>query len=352
MKVLFHLGHPAHYHLFKNVIKKLDENGHKSLILIKKKDVLRNLLEDSGFDFQNILPEGKSLGRLGLVKDLFKRGSRIISFCKEHKPDVLIGTSPDISYVGKFLGIPAINVQEDDAAIVPLHAWIAYPWATEILSPTSCDNGRWKKKTVSYSGYHELAYLHPDHFVPNKEIVNKYLKADEPYTVLRFVSLNAHHDEGISGLSDDLAVKLIEILKPKGKVIITSERELKPEVEKYRIPVNPSDIHHILAHANLVIGDSQTMSAEAGVLGTPYIRFNDFVGKLGYLEELENKYELGFGFTSHQAEEMIAKVKELVYNHTEDDFSKKRKLMLKDKINVADFIYDYLVNQEYVKAKN
>lgn len=29
------------------------------------------------------------------------------------------------------------------------------------------------------------------------------------------------------------------------------------------------------------------MAAEATILGTPSIRFNDFVGKLGYLEELE-----------------------------------------------------------------
>ncbi|WP_428236160.1 DUF354 domain-containing protein [Gracilimonas sp.] len=349
MKVLFHLGHPAHYHLFKNVIKKMQENGHQSLILIKEKDVLRNLLEDSGFNFQNILPEGKSVGKIGLVKDLFKRGRRIISFCKEHEPEVLIGTSPDISYVGKFLGIPAINVQEDDAEVVPLHAWIAYPWATEILSPDSCDNGRWQDKTLTYPGYHELAYLHPDHFEPNRDIVSKYLNPDEPYSVLRFVSLNAHHDDGIKGLDDELAGKLIEILRPKGRVIITSERELKPEVEKFRKPVKPSDIHHVLAFADMVIGDSQTMSAEAGVLGTPYIRFNDFVGKLGYLNELENKYELGYGFKSDQPEQMIDKVKDLVNEQSKNLFKNRRDDMLKDKINVADFIYDYLVNQKYNK---
>ena len=349
MKVLFHLGHPAHYHLFKNVIKKLEDNSHEPLILIKEKDVLRNLLDDSGFDYHNILPEGKSLGRIGLVKDLIKRGRRIINFCKKHNPDVLIGTSPDISYVGKFLGIPAINVQEDDAEVVPLHAWIAYPWATEILSPDSCDNGRWQDKTLSYPGYHELAYLHPDHFVPKSDIVSKYVDPNEPYSVLRFVSLNAHHDEGINGLNDELADKLIEILKPRGKIIITSERELNPEVEQYRIPVKPSDIHHVLAFANMVIGDSQTMSAEAGVLGTPYIRFNDFVGRLGYLNELENKYELGYGFKSDQSEQMIEKVKDLVSEKSKILFTNRRDDMLKDKINVADFIYDYLANQKYIK---
>ena len=37
------------------------------------------------------------------------------------------------------------------------------------------------------------------------------------------------------------------------------------------------------------------MAAEAGVLGVPFVRFNDFVGRIGYLRELEDIYHLGFG---------------------------------------------------------
>ena len=44
------------------------------------------------------------------------------------------------------------------------------------------------------------------------------------------------------------------------------------------ININPLDIHHVMSFASIYIGDSQTMAAEAGVLGTPFIRFNDFVG--------------------------------------------------------------------------
>ena len=40
MNILFHLGHPAHFHLFKNVIKHVKERGHLSYIVIKKKDIL------------------------------------------------------------------------------------------------------------------------------------------------------------------------------------------------------------------------------------------------------------------------------------------------------------------------
>ena len=54
-------------------------------------------------------------------------------------------------------------------------------------------------------------------------------------------------------------------------------------------------MHHVMAFASLYIGDSQTMAAEAGVLGVPFVRFNDFVGRIGSLRELEDVYRLGFG---------------------------------------------------------
>ena len=343
MKILFHLGHPAHFHLFKNIIRRFEGEGVSTHIIIKDKDVLIDLLEDFGLPYINILPEGKSSGRWGLVKDLVKRGSRIIAYCKTHKPDLLIGTSADISYVGKYLGIPAINVQEDDASVVPLHAWISYPWATSILSPVSCDNGRWNRKTVKYPGYHELAYLHPDHFTPKKEVVAQYTDPEKPFFIFRFASLNAHHDEGVRGINDAIAEELIARLKPSGRILITSERELAPNLEPYRLPVNPADMHHMLAFANLVIGDSQTMSAESAVLGTPYIRFNDFVGKIGYLRELEETYQLGYGILPDHPDRMISKATELAENkETQDIFRKRREKMLSERINTADFLFDHI----------
>lgn len=345
MKVLFHLGHPAHFHLFKNLIFKLRESSIETPVLIKEKDVLKALLEHSGISYENVLPEGKSNGKIGLLKDLFRRGSRIISYCRKHKPGLLVGTSADISYVGKYMGIPAINVNEDDAHVVPLHAWIAYPWATNILSPASCHNGRWDMKSSKYNGYHELAYLHPDHFTPDASVVSKYINPQKPFFVLRFASLSAHHDEGIRGVSDPLAQKLISKLKPHGDILITSERELSSELEPYRLPVNPVDIHHLLAYAKVVIGDSQTMSAEAGVLGTPYIRFNDFVGKIGYLKELEEVYQLGFGIIPDHPEKLINKSEELAASKdTYHIFEERRQKMLSEKINVADFLYEYILD--------
>lgn len=345
MRVLFHLGHPAHFHLFKNTIQALKARDHKVDVLIKKKDILEDLLKKSGIEYQNILPKGRKDSKVGLALGVLESDYKILKYAIKYKPNLLIGTSYAISHVGKVLGIPSVNVNEDDAAVVPLYSKLSYPWASIILSPTSCLNGKWENKSIKYSGYHELAYLHPTLFTPSSEVVNKYIPLNSPYFLIRFAKLNAHHDEGIQGISDELALKVIDLLSPYGNVYITSERSLPAEFEKYRLKVNPLDIHHLMAFAAIYIGDSQTMAAEAGVLGTPFIRYNDFVGRIGYLNELENKYKLGFGIKSGNPEILLNTIITLLQlDDRKEVYAERRAVMLRDKINLASFMSWFIEN--------
>ena len=345
MKILIYLGHPAHFHLFKNIILNLTNGKHQIKILIKKKDVLEQLIGSTGWSYKNILTKGRKDNKFGLLMGVIKRDLRLFKICRKNKPDLLVGTSVENSHISKLLRIPSISVNEDDADVVPLYAKITYPMASIILSPDVCNNLKWNIKTIKYSGYHELAYLHPNHFKPDMEIVRKYFSPDTKYFIIRFAKLKAHHDVGIKGIDLEIAESLIKILNPFGKIFITSERELENELESYRININPIDMHHILAFANIYIGDSQTMAAEAGVLGTPFIRFNDFVGKIGYLNELENKYKLGFGFKTDQTEEMLHEVKELLkMKNLKQEFQKRRQKMLSDKIDVSQFMTWFIEN--------
>jgi len=342
---LFHLGHPAHYHLFKNTINRIKEAGHDVSILIKKKDVLETLLKNERHSYTNILPEGRADNKIGIFTGMLKTDLRLIRYCLKHKPDLLIGTSYAISHVGRLLSIPSINVNEDDAEAVPFYAKFSYPWASVILSPTVCKNGKWEKKSVKYYGYHELAYLHPDVFKPDASVAGKYVNINRTYFLLRFASLNAHHDTGIAGITDKRALELIEILEKAGPVYITSERMLPENLEKYRLKIDPTAIHHVMAFTALYIGDSQTMACEAGVLGVPFIRFNDFVGRIGYLEEMVNTWHLGFGFRTNQYDKMIEKIKELLaMENIKKIWLERKNAMLAEKINVNSFLYWFIEN--------
>ena len=54
MKILFYLGHPAHFHLFKNTLFYLKENNVKFEIIIKSKEILEELLIESKLEYINI----------------------------------------------------------------------------------------------------------------------------------------------------------------------------------------------------------------------------------------------------------------------------------------------------------
>lgn len=345
MKILIYLGHPAHFHNYKNTINKLQTDGHQVAVLIKKKDILEDLLKNAGIPYHNILEEGRKNSKFGILIGTIKRAIRLNRFCKEFMPDLLTGTSVENSFIGKLRHIPVININEDDASVVPLYAKLSYPWATKILCPTTCDCGQWNYKAVKYEGYQELAYLHPANFTPDKTVVNKYISTEKPFFLFRFASLKAHHDSGVRGINAEIAQELIDILNPYGDIYITSERPLEPQFEKYRIAINPLDIHHVMAFADMYIGDSQTMAAEAGVLGTPFVRFNDFVGRIGYLNELENKYQLGFGIRPDKVDKLYTTVEQLVKEENKKEiFQERRQKMLLEKIDFSEFLTNYIEN--------
>ncbi|MDP4240594.1 MAG: DUF354 domain-containing protein [Bacteroidota bacterium] len=345
MKILVYLGHPAHFYIYKNSISSWKKKGYQVFILIKRKDVLEDLLKNANFPYYNILEKSRSNTKFGLLVAMIKKGIRLFLFCVRYKPNILTGTSVENSFVGWILHIPVINVNEDDAAVVPYYAKLSYPLANVILNPEVCNSGKWDAKAIKYKSYHELAYLHPHHFTPNRKKVDQYFSSENPYFIIRFAKLTAHHDKGICGINAEIAQKIIDILKPHGNVYITSERELETQFEQYRIHINPLDIHHVMALAEIYIGDSQTMAAESGVLGVPFVRFNDFVGRIGYLRELEDVYKLGYGIRTKDVERLYSTISGLIEMPDRSAiFRDRRNKMLSEKIDYAQFLTWFIEN--------
>lgn len=345
---LFYLGHPAHYHNISRVIENLAKKGHKVILIARGKDVLFDLLKDLPYEIIYLKPRvGK--GKFALIGTILKREWVIFRLALRFKPKMMVGTDIVITHIGKLLGIPSFVLNEDDAKEVPFLAKFGFKYATGVFSPNCCDNSPYEKNKIGYEGYHELAYLHPTYFTPNRSKIETLFGEQKQYFLLRFASLTAHHDDGVAGINDKLAKEIIPILEKKGKVWITSERKLSEDFEKYRIAISPKDIHHALYFASLYIGDSQTMAAEAAVLGTPSLRFNDFVGKLGYLEELEHKYKLTIGVPTNQPEHLIEKIKEVVEDaESEKNWEERRKFMLAETIDVTKFWVEFF--EKYKKA--
>lgn len=342
-RYLIFLGHPAHFHLFKNLIVGLRKSGYQVKVVTRNKDILEELCRQFKLEYTNVLPEqrGKSVASIAL--SYWRKYIRISKIIKEFKPTLLLGTEPSLVHLGKVYKIPSIIFNEDDANVIPQFAKIAYPFVNVILSPLSCNAGKWENKKIGYNGFHKLVYLHPKLFSPNRNEISELGSGD--FFILRFAKLNAYHDNNKNGITKDIAKKLITLLEPHGKIYITAERELEPEFEKYRLKLNPLKIHHALSFAKLYIGDSQSMAVEAALLGTPGIRFNDFAGEIGVLNELEKIYGLTFGIKANQPQQLFNVIEKLLSNtNLQQDFAQKRYAMLQDKINVFEFFMWFIQN--------
>ncbi len=344
MKIFFYMGHPAHFHLFKESINNLEKKGVKCVILIKSKDVLEDLLKSSGFDYINVFKSERKSGFIPLLSSFAAKLFKLSRIVIKERPDLLIASAAEFAIIGKILSIPSYILFEDDFEAIPQFAKLVGPFATQLICPKSCSSGRWQHKTINYQGYHELAYLAPKYFTPNRSGLDHLLNKNGKNYLLRFSKLTAYHDTGINGIQDELAFKLVELLEAKGKVFITSERPLQPKLEKHRVQIDAKQMHDFLAHMDLLVCDSQTMTAEAAVLGVPSIRFNGFVGRLGYLEELEHKYQLTKGVKVENPDTLIEEVKSALQDvNLQAKCEEGRKKMLNESIDVTQFLTDLVL---------
>ena len=165
MRILFHLGHPAHFHLNKITIKNLIKQGNKVIIAINDKDILESLLIESKLRYIKIAKKKNSQSKFGTFVRLLKQTKNLFQISYRKRVELLVGSSSVISHVGFLLNIPSIALVEDDAEAVSPFPQITYP-LSKIIAQKSVVlvSGAIKK---SYNSYHELAYLHPNNFKPS-----------------------------------------------------------------------------------------------------------------------------------------------------------------------------------------
>jgi uncharacterized protein len=345
-KIAVYLNHPSHYYIFKNVIKTLSKPNTEFMFFCKHKDILEDLLVKDLCEYISI-PNSRIKKRFsipGLIVNTCLKNNALLNKLKDFEPDMLISCASDVAQVGFLLRIPSFVLNDDDAKVVPFSACFGWPFATNIFAPLSCNMGYWRKKTIFYNGFQKLAYLHPNYFQPDKKVIRRYGLMDETYFLIRSVSLTAHHDKNIRGLNNELVEKLIKILSPHGRVFISSEKELPPNLNIYKLHINPLDIHHVIYFSALLVGDSQSMAHEAALLGTPSVRYNDFVGRIGVMEELEHKYHLTFGISPDKPGVFLDKVKELAVLKEKSAFKEKAQKMIEKMIDLPSFVAWFIEN--------
>jgi predicted glycosyltransferase len=273
--------------------------------------------------------------------ELVRFEARLYRIARSFEPDILIGGVGNVyvAHVGKLLRKPSIVF--DDTEHAKIDHLLMDPFASAICTP-SCYRWDIGPTQIRYNGYHELAYLHPNYFTPNPAVlVDIGLTESDPFIIVRFVSWNASHDVGQHGIRDK--VRLVKALEEYGRVLITSEGGLPPELQPYQIHVSPEKIHDLLYYSALYFGEGATMASEAAVLGTSSIFVSSLAGTVGNFIELEETYDLLYSFT--KSDEALDMAKEILHDPaSKKNWTTKRELLLKDKIDVTAFMVWFIEN--------
>jgi len=332
--------------MFRHTIKELKEKSRVIKIVIKTKDVLDTLVKNSGFEYENILPQGRNHNRFSIFFAVLKRDFKMLKICRKFRPDIMIGTDPSIAHISWLTRASGITIVEDDDDVIKSLVRMTYPFTKAILCPKVCSVGnKYEHKKIGYSGYMKLGYLHPNVFSPKEEVLKKYSFTNK-FVLIRLSSLDAYHDYGIKGLTKKLLTKVIKKCINAGyDVKLSTEFEIDEEFRNYHLSIDVLDMHHVLAAAYMLISDSQSMSVEAAVLGTPSIRYSGFAGRISVLEELEKKYQLTTGVPIGKDDYFFEKLDEyLRIPELKKEFQLRRAKMLEEKIDVSAFLLWLLEN--------
>ncbi len=338
MNILIDIGHPAHVHLYRNFYSEMKAKGHNIYVTVKNIASATELLDLYGIPYMLIGSRGGSIPAKALRQVQFDLS--LIRIAKRFSIDIGLGSSITLAHASRFCKMKSVIFDDDDDKVQPLMTKFGHPFADLIVSPSSLESARASRKALFYPGYHELAYLHPARFRPEPGVSGDAgVAVGERYFIMRFNAFRAHHDKGVKGLSAAQKMSLVKLLEPYGRVFITTEAEIEPELSGYQLRVSPEKAHSLLFYATMFIGDSQTMTSEAAVLGVPALRCNTFAGSISYLREQEETYGLTYAYKPEGFQGLQDKIESLLANpDLHGEWQRRRSVMLKEKIDVTAFM--------------
>lgn len=339
--VAFLPAHPSQVWVLSQVANALSSHA-KVLWYLRDKDCSAEIADALGIRYQ--LLSSARTGYFGNALEMFGVAVKAVRCTKRDEVDLWVTKYGAGNFAASLLGKSSISFNDDDADLVPLIAFTSYTFAKHVLVTSVTRMGKYESKAIRYPSFHELFYLHPNRFTPDPEIKQELGLADnDSYGIVRLSSLSAHHDYGVRGIAVGLVEDVLELTGDKMRLFISSERPLEGGLEGYRVPIRPERMHHALACADFFLGDSQTMTAEAAVLGTPALRVSDFVGRISYIAELE-RYGLAFGFLPGDEQNMLKKLAAILEDQeSPGKFAERRRLMLADNIDPVPWFVDQLV---------
>ncbi|AFZ74108.1 DUF354 domain-containing protein [Natronobacterium gregoryi] len=340
MRILVFANTPAHVHLYRHAVDRLEEAGHDVLVLTREYACTTDLLEFFGLPYRRYGEHDvTSSSKLTLARQLGGQIGSIVGKAVRFRPDVVFGRGPYAAVAGTVARAPVVLVLDDEPG--DFNHSVSRPFADCILSP------RVTRRNLggdhyTFDGFKECAYLHPEVFAAD-DAVREYLGVgpDESYALARFNALDALHDAGIEGFTREQRRDLLQRLSGHATVFVSDEGG---EMDLHELPAEPYDLHPALIHdamaeADLLVADTGTMVTEAGLLGTPALRYRGTDDhEYGEFRELERvglveQFD-GYDAVRSRALELLAD------DESTDRWAQRRQSYVGDLANLTDLLVD------------
>lgn len=276
---------------------------------------------------------------MGLLGELFSRNRALYKVVRDFRPDVMAAIGGIfIAQVGVLTRVPSVVFYDTENA--RLQNLLTYPFASVVSVPKCYES--WVPKYVDrYRGYHELAYLHPKYFEPDREVaIASGLASTGDSYLVRVVSWNANHDIGENGWTEDVLRDVIRHLEHFGKVIVSSESPLPADLREYEYAGRPENLHHLMAFCRLYVGESATMASESVVLGVPAIYAAE-TGR-GYCNEQEARYQFLYNVRDISSASIIDAINRLL-DIPGQVLEDRKRALLEDMVDVSEHATDLIV---------
>ena len=129
-KILFHIGHPAHVHLFKNTIWNLERDGYEVYVTAMDKEIALQLLDAYGIRYNEV---GKNVrGLFNKACNMVKVDLKLLKSVKKLGADVLVSVgSPYLAYISILTRKIHVSFEDTDTESSKFD-WLLIPFTVHV----------------------------------------------------------------------------------------------------------------------------------------------------------------------------------------------------------------------------
>ncbi len=267
MNILFDLLHPADVNLFKRSIYSFSHEGNALYITYRQRGVLELIAKSELPEFEIVKLGVHRKSIFGKIFSIIQREFLAFRFLRKNKIRIVVCQGLACGIACKLLGIKILHYDDDSEYRLTflLGKWFSNIDVMPDFMPVT------GKNFYKYKGYKELAYLHPNYFKPNIDILLEYGLQSNSYVFIREISNVSVNYQNRIGLLPEI----ISYLKEKDiKILLSIEnKSLVNEFNQNCIILNEpiKHLYSLIFFSRFVISSGDTMAREACLLGNPCI---------------------------------------------------------------------------------